>query len=254
MDPEDAPRKIEPMAAGSNALGLGARFLKNWRRSAAVLGVVAVLLTVALWLDVDQAWRWVDQLGPWGPAAFCGLYAVATVGMVPGSLLTLAAGAKWGPIEGLVWVVAGSNLGANLAFLTGRWVARAWVMKLVRHRPSMAAIDEAVGAGGWKMVMLLRISPVFPFNVLNYALSLTRIRWREYAVATFVGMLPGTALFVYLGSVVQLATRPTGRSPLEWAVFAGGLAATVAVSVMVTRLARGALRKRLPDRDVSGPG
>ena len=174
--------------------------------------------------------------------------------MVPGSLLTLAAGAKWGPVEGLAWVVAGSNLGANLAFLTGRWVARAWVMKLVRHRPSMAAIDDAVGAGGWKMVMLLRISPVFPFNVLNYALSLTRIRWREYAVATFVGMLPGTALFVYLGSVVQLATRPAGRSPLEWAVFAGGLAATVAVSVMVTRLARAALRKRLPDRDLSGPG
>jgi uncharacterized membrane protein YdjX (TVP38/TMEM64 family) len=96
-----------------------------------------------------------------------------------------------------------------------------------------------------KIVALLRLSPVFPFNVLNYALSLTRVRWRDYALASLVGMLPGTAMFVYLGSVVQLAARPQGRSPLEWALFAAGLAATVTATLLVTRAARRALDARL---------
>lgn len=206
-----------------------------------------------LWLlsrfDLNQAWRWIDSLGPWGPIAFCGLYAAATVGMVPGSVLTLAAGAKWGPIEGLVYVIIGSNLGANLAFGIGRCAARGWVTRMMETHPRFSAVEKAVAAEGWKIVALLRLSPVFPFNLLNYVLSLTPIRWQEYASASFVGMLPATAMFVYLGSVVQAAVRPHGRSPMEWGLFAAGLAATVAVTLLITRAARRALRTRLPSGD-----
>jgi len=216
-----------------------------WRRGLILAAGAGLVSAVVVWVDLAGVWAWVDGLGGWGPVVFCLLYAVAAVVMIPGSVLTLAAGAKWGPVEGLIYVVVASNLGANLAFGIGRFVARAWVVKLVAKRPHFAAVDEAVGEEGWKLVGLLRLSPVFPFNVLNYALSLTRVSWFDYAVATLVGMLPATMLFVYLGSVVQLATATRARSPLEWGLFALGLAATVAATVMVTRAARRALRRRL---------
>lgn len=217
----------------------------RWLRPAAAAVLAAGAVWLATRIDLNRAWSWIDQLGPWGPVVFCALYGAATVGMLPATLLTLAAGAKWGPLEGLAYVVAASNFGANLAFVLGRFAARGWVARLIAGRPRFAAIDAAVGAEGWKIVALLRLSPVFPFNVLNYALSLTRIRWRDYALASLAGMLPGTALFVYLGSVVQVATRPQERTPLEWGLFAAGLAATVAVTVVVTRSARRALQGRI---------
>jgi uncharacterized membrane protein YdjX (TVP38/TMEM64 family) len=228
-----------------SAVRLPSRRFPRWPQVLAALAVVVAVLWVGRRIGLDRAWPWIDGLGAWGPVAFCGVYVAATVGMLPASILTLAAGAKWGPWEGLGYVIAASNLAANLAFGLGRFVARSWVTRLVADRPRFAAIDEAVAAEGWKIVALLRLSPVFPFNVLNYALSLTRVRWRDYALASLVGMLPGTAMFVYLGSVVQLAARPQGRSPLEWALFAAGLAATVTATLLVTRAARRALDARL---------
>lgn len=226
-----------PPAAASRA---------RWRRPLLALSAGAAVFWLLSRVDLEQSWKWIDSLGPWGPLAFCGLYAAATAGMVPGSVLTLAAGAKWGPIEGLVYVIIGSNLGANLAFGIGRFAAQAWVARLVHAHPRFSAVEQAVAAEGWKIVALLRLSPVVPFNLLNYALSLTRIRWKDYATASFLGMLPATAMFVYLGSVVDAAVRPQGRTPLEWALLAAGLAATVAVTWVVTRAARGALQSRLP--------
>lgn len=219
----------------------------RWIRPALLLVGVAMAIGLATRVDLRQAWPWIEQLGPWAPLAFCVMYVVATAGLLPGTVLTLAAGAQWGPVEGLFYAVVGSNLGANLAFGIGRFVARGWVMRLVAGRPRFAAVEEAVAAQGWKIVALLRLSPVFPFNVLNYALSLTRIRWSEYALASLAGMLPGTAMVVYLGSVVQVAARPHGRTPLEWGLFAAGLVSTVAVTLLVTRVARRALHTRLPE-------
>jgi uncharacterized membrane protein YdjX (TVP38/TMEM64 family) len=195
-------------------------------------------------VEWEKAWDWLERLGPWAPVGFCLLYAAATVALVPGTLLSLAAGAQWGPMEGLVYVVLASNLGANLAFGIGRFLAREWVARLVSARPKFAAVERAVAGEGWKIVMLLRLSPVFPFNVLNYGLSLTSVRWGDYAWASFVGMLPGTAMIVYLGSLVQAAVKPEGRTPLEWGLFIAGLGATIGVTVLVTRIARRALQER----------
>ncbi|MFN0128366.1 MAG: TVP38/TMEM64 family protein [Verrucomicrobiales bacterium] len=212
------------------------------------LAALAILILGGVYasrhLDVRQAWASIDALGVWAPLAFCVAYAVAAASMVPGTLLTLAAGAKWGPVEGLIYVILGSNLGANLAFGLGRSLARGWVARRVAQRPRFAAVERAVAEEGWKVVALLRLSPVFPYNVLNYALSLTAVRWPAYALATFAGMLPGTVLFVYLGSLVQVATRPQTRTPWEWGLFALGLAATLAATVLITRAARRALAQR----------
>jgi len=216
----------------------------RWRRRLLLAGAAAVAVLLLSRVEWGQAWAWLERLGPWAPVAFCLLYAAATAGLVPGTVLSLAAGAQWGPVEGLLYVVLGSNLGANLAFGIGRFMARDWVVRLVSARPRFAAVEQAVAGEGWKIVMLLRLSPVFPFNVLNYGLSLTSVRWRDYAWASFVGMLPGTAMIVYLGSLVQVAVRPEGRTPLEWGLFVAGLAATAGVTILVTRIARRALQER----------
>ena len=223
---------------------------KSW--GAAAVGLL-VLVGVMATVDVRRGWEWVDSLGAWAPVAFCLLYAGATAGMLPGSLLTLAAGAKWGPVEGLVYAIIASNLGANTAFGIGRIAAREWVSRLVERRPAFAAVEKAVAEEGWKIVLLLRLSPVFPFNVLNYALSLTSIRWRAYAPATLLGMLPGTALFVSIGSAVEAVARPRERGLADWIVLGAGLAATVVVTVLVTRTARRALAARLPDASDGAP-
>jgi uncharacterized membrane protein YdjX (TVP38/TMEM64 family) len=187
----------------------------------------------------------VEALGPWGPVAFVAGYAVAVVALVPASLLTLAAGAVFGVARGTLLVAAGATLGACAAFLLARHVARDAVSRRLAGTPRIAALDRAVGAEGRKLVFLLRLSPVVPFGLLNYALGLTRVRFVDYLVAS-VGMLPGTLLYVYSGKLAgDVATLAAGASPPRgaghWAVLALGLVATALVTLRVTRLARRAL-------------
>lgn len=189
--------------------------------------------------------EWVGRQGALGPLVFVAGYAVATVALVPGSLLTLAAGAIFGLAEGVALVFVAAVLGASLAFLIARHGARGVVERRLAGDPRFAAIDAAVGREGRKIVFLLRLSPVFPFSLLNYALGLTRVRFLDYLVAS-VGMLPGTLLYVYsgklAGDVAALAGgAPAPRGASYWVVLGLGLAATVAVTVVVTRLARRAL-------------
>jgi uncharacterized membrane protein YdjX (TVP38/TMEM64 family) len=122
------------------------------------------------------------------------------VAFVPASLLTLAAGAIFGIPAGTLYVFVAATVGSCLAFLVSRYLARVAVERRIEGNPKFAAIDRAVGRQGRRIVFLLRLSPVFPFNLLNYALGLTRVRFVDYAVAA-VGMLPGTLLYVYLGKV-----------------------------------------------------
>ncbi|KAB2662462.1 MAG: TVP38/TMEM64 family protein [Verrucomicrobia bacterium] len=222
----------------------------GWLRWGAIgLGLLATIV-VARRFPVSDALQWVRGQGAAAPILFVLLYAAACVAFVPGSILTLGAGAVFGPVLGTAWVSAGSTLGAALAFLLGRFVARDAIARRFGNDPRFRAIDEAVAREGWKIVALLRLSPAFPFTLLNYALGLTRVRFRDYVVASWIGMMPGTVLFVYLGSVLGEAlprggaTRPT-RTPAEWALYAVGLAATIAVTVVVTRLARRALQQRI---------
>src|SRR5262249_61840093 len=143
---------------------------------------------------------------PWGRGLRARASLPATVFAVPGSLITLGAGAAFGLIRGTLAVSAGSTLGAAAAFLLGRTLARGWVEHKVANKPRFRALDQAIGAEGFKIVLLLRLSPVFPFNVLNYALGLTRVSFRSYLVASWIGMLPGTVMYVYLGAALGSLT------------------------------------------------
>lgn len=183
-------------------------------------------------------------LGAWGPALFIGLYVVATVLFIPGSVLTLGAGALFGALWGSVYVSIGATLGATAAFLVGRYLARGWVAKRIEGHSSFGALDYAVADEGWKIVGLTRLSPVLPFTLLNYAFGLTRVKLLEYVVASWIGMMPGTVMYVYLGSLARVDAGRERRSPMEWALYAVGLLATVVVTVFVTRLARRSWAKR----------
>ena len=175
------------------------------------------------------------------------LYILATVLFVPGSILTLGAGFVFGVVRGMVYVSIASTIGATLAFLIGRYLARDWILRKVEGNRKFKAIDNAVGREGWKIVALTRLSPIFPFNLLNYAYGLTRVNLRAYVLTSWVAMLPGTLMYVYIGSLAgDLATLGTGartRTPLEWALYGLGLAATLAVTIYVTFLARKAVRQ-----------
>jgi uncharacterized membrane protein YdjX (TVP38/TMEM64 family) len=217
-------------------------------RALGAAAALAVLFLLARELGgyVPAFADWVESLGPVGPVVFVAGYAIATVAFVPGSLLTLAGGAIFGLAKGTVVVFAGASLGAILAFLVARYVARAAIeRRLAGSR--FAALDRAIEKQGRKIVFLLRLSPVFPFVFLNYALGLTRVRLLDYALAC-LGMLPGTLLYVYYGKVVgDVAALAAGakveRGAAHWVVLGLGLAATLVVTTMVTRIASRALEE-----------
>jgi uncharacterized membrane protein YdjX (TVP38/TMEM64 family) len=187
----------------------------------------------------------VDGMGVWGPLAFIAAYAVACVAFVPASLLTFGAGALFGLVKGTLFVLIGATLGATAAFLVARYVARDWIAARIQRDARFAAIDRAIAEQGRKVVFLLRLSPVIPFNVLNYALGLTQVRVADFVLAS-VGMIPGTLLYVYTGKLASVVVGAAGTTAAPrgagfYAVLGLGLAATAAVTVLITRTAKRAL-------------
>jgi uncharacterized membrane protein YdjX (TVP38/TMEM64 family) len=230
-----------------------------WKLPLALLGVVALLFALRqLGGPVLRFVEWVAGLGPWAGVVFVLGYAVAAVALLPGSILTLAAGAIFGLARGTLYVFVAATLGACLAFLVGRYVARRAVERRLAAYPRFAAIDRAVGREGGKIVFLLRLSPIFPYNLLNYALGLTQVRFRDFALAS-VGMLPGTLLYVYYGKVIgDVAALAAGakveKGAAYWATLALGLLATLAVTAYVTRIARRALGSEFAPGVAASPG
>ena len=215
--------------------------------------LIAGLLVVVRYLGAQEllksALDWVAGLGAWGVVAYVALYVLATVLFLPGSILTLGAGVLFGVVKGSVIVSVAATLGALSAFLVGRYLARDWVAARIAGNPRFSAVDQAVAREGWKIVGLTRLSPVFPFNLLNYAFGLTSVSLRDYFWATWIGMIPGGVMYVYLGSLAGdlalLGAEERSRSTFEWALYLLGLVATVTVTVYVTRLARAALAKKV---------
>lgn len=212
--------------------------------------VLALGLFVALRFLRIQEWLkpvldWMGRLGAWGPVLFIAIYILATVLCVPGSVLTLGAGAIFGLAMGSACVSAGATAGATAAFLLGRYVARTAIARKLEANEKLAAIDSAVAREGWKIVFLTRLSPVFPFTLLNYAFSLTRVSLGQYVLASWIGMMPGTVTYVYLGSLARVGSTPRPVATGEWTLYGSGLVATIAVTIFVTRLARGALTRKL---------
>ncbi len=200
---------------------------------------------IQTWLR--NALEWIQSLGAVGAIAFIAIYIISTVAFIPGSILTLGAGVVFGVGWGSLYVFVGATIGATAAFLVGRYLARGWVAKKIAGNSKFRSIDEAVGREGLKIVLLTRLSPIFPFNLLNYAYGLTGVSLKDYFLGS-VGMIPGTIMYVYIGSLAgSIATIGTGNQPtdptVQWAIRIIGFIATVAVTVYVTKIARKALEE-----------
>lgn len=216
----------------------------------AAFGLVAVAIRyvpTAEWI-VGLAER-LRGMGARGVALFIGVYVVAEIALVPGSLLTLAAGFAYGPIGGLLVASPASVLAATAAFFMGRTVLREWVRRQIRKSAYARALDRTVSTHTFKLILLLRLSPVIPFNILNYALGLSDVAVGRYVIASFVGMLPGTWLYVYLGSLATtgagFATTESRGGSLRLVLTVSGFVATLLVVVLATRSARRALDEEL---------
>ncbi len=221
-------------------------------RLIALVAIVIALFLVMRFLPVREWLRsfndWVGQMGIAGIFIFIGAYAVATVLIAPGSILTIGAGFAFGLWKGFLAVSAGATLGASLAFLVARFIARDKVEAIARQNEKFRRIDSAIGKEGAKLIFLLRLSPVIPFNVSNYFYGLTGVKFWPYVLASWIGMMPGTFLYVYIGAAGKAAVSAAAdgeemKHGWQYWTFTGvGLAATIVVTVWVTKIARDALR------------
>ncbi|MBA3817712.1 MAG: TVP38/TMEM64 family protein [Deltaproteobacteria bacterium] len=216
------------------------------------LGIAAViaawlLLPVREWLIAFVAW--VRDHGAGAAVVFAVVYVLAAVLLVPGTVLTLGAGFIYGPLWGSLLVVVASNAAALCAFGIARRFTRGWIADRVRGNRKFEALDRAIGDAGFKITLLVRLSPVFPYGLLNYALGLTGVDLRSYLLGTLVGMLPATVVVVYLGSLItnvaDVGTLPSqsGAHAFYWV----GLGVAVVAAVVTTLVARRALRAELAE-------
>lgn len=220
---------------------------KYWKWIALALLLIA-LSTAAAFLPVKdwvQAFsEWVRELGAVGVIAFIAVYALATVFFLPGWIFTVAAGLIYGVAGGTAVALTGAIIGSALAFLCGRYLVRRKVELATKGNRKFKAIDHAIGKEGWKIIGLLRLSPLIPFNLSNYFYGVTAVAFWPYLLASAVGMLPGTLLYAYLGSAGQASlSGAQEQSLLKYLFLAIGLVATIVVVFLVSRMAKNALRK-----------
>jgi uncharacterized membrane protein YdjX (TVP38/TMEM64 family) len=219
-------------------------------RARAILIATSVAAVAAAFCFFD-AGKWlrpvltrVEDMGPWAALWFAVIYVTATLLLVPGSALTLGAGALFGLVRGSILVSLAATLAAAAAFLIGKRVARDWVARTMESRPGFRSLVQAVTDEGWKLVLLTRLSPVFPYTLLNYAFGLTPVKFTHYLIASWIGMMPGTVIYVWLGSLARAGARAGERTPAQWTLSGLGLAATIAVTILITRIARKAMARR----------
>jgi uncharacterized membrane protein YdjX (TVP38/TMEM64 family)/rhodanese-related sulfurtransferase len=205
----------------------------NLRRLLPRLALLLLLAAAAVWaaLHRDQfnlatLDAWLGSLGLWAPVGYVALYALATVAFVPGAILTLAGGALFGPFWGSIWSLAGATLGATLAFQVTRTIAGEWIAR--NSGGLLKRLIDGVDAEGWRFVAFVRLVPLFPFNLSNYLLGLTRIPLHHYVLATLVCMAPGAVAFTWLGYAGRGALAGE-TDAVRYGLFALGLLAAIAV-------------------------
>jgi uncharacterized membrane protein YdjX (TVP38/TMEM64 family) len=222
-------------------------------RLAAFVVVVVAFFLAMKFLPVRE-WLtrfndWVAQMGVAGLLIFLAVYAAGTVFLAPGSILTIGAGFAFGLWKGFVAVSAGATLGAALAFLVARFIARGRIEAMAKQNEKFQRIDNAIGKQGAKLIFLLRLSPVIPFNLSNYFYGLTAVKFWPYVLASWIGMMPGTLLYVYVGTAgnAAIAAAAGGEAVKHgwqyWTFLGIGLAATIIVTICVTKIARDALKQ-----------
>jgi uncharacterized membrane protein YdjX (TVP38/TMEM64 family) len=209
----------------------------------AALIVASQFIDLAGWLRESLAW--IRGLGPWAPITFIVIYIVSCVLAIPASILTLGGGFLFGFGWGMACVMTGATLGAVASFLVGRYLARDWVSRKIQSNPKFKAIDDAIAREGWRIVLLARLAPIFPYAVLNYGFAITRVSLPHYTLATAIGIVPAMLAFVYFGTLATDLTnlnQGVKSAPwLKWAI--GGM--TIVVAVFLTRIARRSLNRAL---------
>ncbi|MEA5619650.1 TVP38/TMEM64 family protein [Cronbergia sp. UHCC 0137] len=186
----------------------------------------------------------IKNLGIFAPIAFIVIYNLATLLLIPGSVLTLKGGYLFGLFWGSIYVLIAGIIGATLAFLIGRYLSRDWICQKLEQHPKFKAIDLAVSKTGWKIVLLTRLSPIFPFNLLNYAFGVTQVSLKDYILGSF-GIIPGTIMYVYMGSLISNITMINTFNPKtqiwQWTMQIIGLIATIFLTIYITKIAQKAL-------------
>ena len=219
-----------------------------------VLAGLAFVLPLTDWLA--SGLQWIDANPGIAWIVYILVYIIATVLLIPGSILTMGAGFLFPLPVGVILVSISSVTGASLAFLIGRFFARDWIAGKISTMQRFSALDRAIGEQGMLIVFLARLSPVFPFNLLNYGLGLTRVRFWHYVLASWIGMLPATILYVYLGTAAKSLVAivegdiPTGNSPRYFLI--AGLVATIVLVGLITRIATKALKTKLDAGEEEG--
>jgi uncharacterized membrane protein YdjX (TVP38/TMEM64 family) len=217
-----------------------------------IVGLILGLLVASRFVDIPGALKgaldWIEGLGVLGMVVFVVLYIVACIFVLPGPALTLGAGAIYGLPIGFALVSVGSTLGASCTFVIGRYFARDWVEAKVSSNKTFSLIDEAVAQQGWKIVFLTRLTPLIPFNIQNYGYGLTKVSLLPYAVASWIGMMPGTVLFTYVGTLGGEAAGGDS-SVASWVMRGVALVATILVTVVITRIAKRALDEAVVTAD-----
>ncbi len=221
-------------------------WLKKYWKWIALAAVLIALSTATAFLPVKDWVKafsdYVQTLGALGVVLFIVVYALATVLFLPGWIFTVAAGLVYGVIGGTAVALTGAIIGATLAFLCGRYLVRDRVKAATKGNKKFAAIDSAIGEQGWKVVGLLRLSPLIPFNLSNYFYGVTAVGFVPYLLASAIGMLPGTLLYAYLGGAGKAGlSGGGGGSTLKYVLLGLGLVATIAVTIIVSRAAKKAL-------------
>ena len=223
--------------------------LKNaWGWIGLALGLAAIsigasILPLGDW--VKDFSDWICQFGLFGAVIFIAVYAVAAVLFLPGSVFTIAAGLVYGMVAGTAVALTGATIGASLAFLAGRYLFRRRIEKYASGNERFAAVDQAIGEHGWKVVGLLRLSPLIPYNASNYFYGITSIRFWPFLLASLVGMLPGAFLYAYLGAIGRAGlSRQRPEDVLESVFLGFGFLATIAGTIFLSHIAKQALQKK----------
>jgi len=222
--------------------------------------IIGIIVVVNLPFDVYLKifLEWTKGQGFIGVIIFILVYIVSTVCFLPGVILTIAAGFIYGTIVGTIYVEIGATVGAQFSFLLGKALFREWVLKMVENYPMFSAIDKAISLNSWKIVTLLRLSPLTPYNVLNYGLALTRIKFWDYTWTNLIGMLPSTILFTYMGTAAKnindIVSRDdadkTEKNPMEQVLFYIGLILTLISVVLITIISGRAIKEELREAEL----
>lgn len=236
--------------------------IPTWLRLVFLFILIVLLFVISITANTREYLVYilnrVHELGWIGILIYMGIFTVGTVFFFPGSVLKLAGGLFFGVFRGLIIVSISATLGATFAFLVGRYIAREWVEKKVKDNATLNAIDRAIGEEGRNIVGLVRLTPLIPFNLINYVFGVTRISLGQYVKSTWIGMLPKIFMYVYIGSLAgslsTLRENNLREQPFQWVLYSVGLIVTIVVIIQLTRIAHRTLKNiiSLRQEDCSG--